>query len=258
MTRTAQLTYGEMKQLHATLIQGVPDDLAPERVRDHIGSGKGRLHEAMGLILRANLSQVDLTVLRAFLQEHEVVKRFQPGVLDEVQALGGQFARAQMTTILAGETLDSQRGNKVIKFWTDWRFQSDEKERLSIAPSVGSEVVYLPRLLEDSLGCTFDKVEKKRSSVQEILDTLPKVDGVRWIVGNAPTINRVLANHHAATGEYLLSGGYTWTTDIYQSPHSGQCRLFVGRFYLSGVGVFIHQSSFWDRFIGLFVLGVPA
>lgn len=67
MTRTDQISFGEMKQLQVTVLQGIPDDLEPERVRGHIGSGKARLHEVLRLVLQSDLAQVDSTQLAALL-----------------------------------------------------------------------------------------------------------------------------------------------------------------------------------------------
>lgn len=255
--RTAQLTNGELKQLAITLLQGVPDDLAPERVRGHIGKGKGKLHEALRLVLQADLSHVDMEVMRSILEGALPVQvaHFQPEVLERVRALGGQFADAHLTTVAGGQTLLSQRDDKVIKFWTDWQFSSEETSRLSVAPSIGSEVVYHKNLVEGSFGCTYDKVEG-RLSVQDILAGLPQVEGLRWIVGNAPTVNQVLTNHLQATGEYLLPA-YTWTSDSYQSPHYGLCRLLVGHFNHDGICVYSLGPDYWFINVGLFVLGVP-
>lgn len=188
------------------------------------------------------------------------VKTFQSGVLDAVRACGGQFEAARVTTVPGGEVLKSQRDNKVIKFWNDWFFQKMKPEqKLSVAPSIGSEVIYLPNVIEGSLGCTYDQVEGKQN-VEDVLDSLPKVEGLRWIIGNTPSVNRVLANHLQETDgqEYLLQGVWTWTTDTYESPDYGLERLLAGGFDGNGVDVDDLVSFGSSGFVGVFVLGVPA
>jgi len=130
--------------------------------------------------------------------------RFIPGVLEQVWALGGQFESARLTVIPEGETLEVQKDTGVIKFRTDWHFNLNKDNKLTVEPSIGSEVIYLRSIADQSRRRTYDKVEGGRHCVQDILDFLPKVDDLLWIVGNTPTINRVLANHRVETGEYLL------------------------------------------------------
>ncbi len=192
-------------------------------------------------------------------------RAFKPGTLEFVQALGGQFAQAWLTSVPGGETLGSQRKSQVIKFRTNWHFDAEEEDRLTIEPSLGSQVIYLPGLVEGSLNCTFNKIEG-RDSVQDILDRLPNVAGVRWIVGNLSKVCRVLANHLKNTrldgGQHLLPNVYTWTMDRYKWSDSddeggGLSRLIVGSFDDDGVHVSDCRPGVGSGFIGLFVLGVP-
>lgn len=107
MTRTAQITFGEMKQLQVTVLQGIPDDLEPERVRGHIGSGKARLHEALRLVLQSDLTQVDSTQLAALLSgrvkfpEKYVGEEVKPAYFDPVRT--GQLMKspAEKLAVLA-------------------------------------------------------------------------------------------------------------------------------------------------------------
>lgn len=190
------------------------------------------------------------------------VAHFQEGVLDAVRSLGGQFEAARLTTVPGGDTLESQWDKRVIKFWNDWFFQKMKPEqKLTVEASIASEVIYLPNIIEGSLGCTYDKVEGgNKQSVEEILDSLPKVEGLRWIIGNVPTVNRILANHLQETDgkEYLLSGVWTWTTDTYESPDYGLLRLIAGSFRSGGVTVDLLRPFRSHDDVGVFVLGVPA
>lgn len=260
-TQTAQLTAGQMKELVSALVEGVPAFLTPQQAQSLIGN-KSYLHEWLQFILAGNIwdgigpGTLRVDDILKFAQEHRgAVRRFAPGVLESVRALSGQFEQARMTTVPSGETLEFQRSNKVIKFWTDWHFKPLERERLVVSSTLGSEVIYLPGVVEGSLRCTFDKVEG-RDCVQDILDCLPNVEGLRWIVGNLPTINRILANHLRGTGEYLLPDVYTWTDGIYMSPSYGLRRLVVGNFDSGGVDVNTYRPDSWGD-VGLFVLGVP-
>lgn len=244
-TQTA-LTIDQLKELAAAITQGIPTDLPADRAQALIGKKK-ELHERIRLALTS-------------LQWPPILapdRKFAPGVLDLVQALGGQFAAARLTTTPVGDTLPSQRDQGVIKFRTDWHWKSEEKERLSISPSVGTEVIYLTDLLEDSLGCTFETVEGVKS-MQAILQSLPQVPNLRWVVSSTPTINRVLANHLQETGQYLLPTVYTWTTDTYQYPGEALNLLLVGFLVSGGVGVIRQHPQYGLGNIGLFVLGVPA
>src|SRR3989344_3602550 len=190
------------------------------------------------------------------------VAYFQPGVLDAVRACGGQFEAARLTTIPGGETLKSQRDGKIIKFWTDWHFKKlKSEEKLTVEPSIASEAIYLPNIVEGSLRCTYDRTEgQERLCVEDIIGSLPKVEGLRWIIGNTSSINRVLANHSQKTmgQEYLLRGVCTWTTDTFESPEYGRTLLIVGSYAPVGVDVSPLEPFVSMDDVGLFVLGVPA
>ncbi|HEX7456394.1 MAG TPA: hypothetical protein VF303_02925 [Candidatus Nanoarchaeia archaeon] len=187
------------------------------------------------------------------------IKRFeQPEeILAKVLSFGDQFETARLTVIPGGETLESQRDNGVIGFRSNWHFNPEEIARLSVSPSIGSEVIYLADLIEGSLDCTYDKVDE-RDHVEAILDRLPKVEGLQWIVGNTTSINRVLANHLEETGVELLPTVYTRASDTYNHPTYGLRRLFVGRLCSRRVRVDYLPPSRSDGSVGLFVLGVPA
>lgn len=250
------------RRILTLVVQGIPE-LSEEAIERHLKHA-ALLHRVEAAVLQADLTKVgDLNALVRFFQPSlstelsSGIRRFGPGVLDAVQALGGQFAQARMTEVAGGETLESQRRGEVIKFWTDWHFKAEEQARLRVAPSLASQVIYLPHLFENSLGCTFEKVEVGRLSVQEILDSLQKVGGLRWIIGNMPTINRVLANHLKETGRYLLPRVSTWTTDKYEHPEYGLSRLVAGPFASHGVRVDYLRPEDWYDGIGFFVLGVP-
>ncbi len=184
-------------------------------------------------------------------------RSFKSGVLETVKELGGQFARARLTQVPGGKTPNSQRNQ--IKFWTTYRRESDVAEKLN-GPAVGSEVIYLPRLVENSASSTCYKVNNGRVCVQDILNRLPEVEGLRWIVGNLATVCRVLANHRKATRRHLLPNVYTWTTDNYKLSEGlgGAIEVWiVGECSPDGVGVITYPLRHWDDDIGLFVLGVP-
>lgn len=245
------------RRLAAMLLEGAPADIPGETIKCHLRN-KALLHKAEEALLRADLTRVDLEALTRLLRPElsNEVRRFAPGVFDSVCDLGGQFSKALMTTVPGGETLESQHRDRVIKFWDDWLFAQKKQEYLTVAPSVAGQVIYLPDLVEGSLRCSFDEVEEGRKSVEEIIASLPKVQGLRWTVGNMPTVNRVLANHLKETGEYLLPGVYTWTTDEYNSPTVGRCRLVVGVFRSFGVDVLFLPPVGRYGSVGLFVLGV--
>lgn len=248
------------RRLAVLLFEGIAEDIPEETTRRHLRN-KALFHKVEEALLRADLTGVDLeAVIRLLRPPTELsseIRRFGSSVLDSVRALGGQFAKARMTEVPGGETLESQRRSGVIKFFTDWHFEAEEQARLQVAPSLASQVIYLPHLLEGSRRCTFEKVEDGRLSVQEVLDSLPKVEGLRWIIGNTPTINRILANHLEETGWYLLPTTSTWTTDGYEHPKYGLGRLLVCRFGSGGVDVSRLRPEFWFDGVGLFVLGVP-
>lgn len=240
------------RRLAALFFDGMPGNIPEETANRHLRN-KAPFHRVEEALFRADLTKVDVEAVIRLLQPGPASEiRFAPGVLDRVQALGGQFAQARMTEVPGGETLESQRRDEIIKFWTGWHFETEEVERLTVASSIGSEVVYLTDLVEGSLRFSYDKVDSDRKSVEEILASLPQVEGLRWIIGNTPTINRVLANHLRETGEYLLPGVCTWTTDEY-----GLRALLVGLFGSDGVVVDYLRPGFWYVGVGVFVLGVP-
>lgn len=238
------------RRLAVLVFEGIPGDILEETKNRHLRN-KAPFHRVEEALLRADLTNIDLEAVIWLLQSSQI-RRFARGVLDRVRSLGGQFAQARMTEVLGDETLESQNRDKVVKFWTGWHFETEEVECLTVAPSIGSEVVYLTDLVEGSLRCSYDKVDSGGKSVEEILASLPQVEGLRWIVGNTPTINRVLANHLRETGEYLLPGVYTWTTDEW-----GLRRLIVGLFVSCGVYIDSLDPEDWRDYVGLFALGVP-
>lgn len=248
------------RALAVHVLQAIPE--VPEEVKKAHFNQAELSHTLIRELLMADPKRVDVWAFRQAIHGQARIfgriRCFTPGVLDAVRALGGQFARAWVTEVPGGETLESQRRDNVIKFWTNWHFLPEKAVCLTVAPSIASEVISLPDLIVGSLRCSFDKAEKEdRKSVEEIIASLPKVQGLRWIVGNAPTVCRVLANHLEESGEYLLSGVYTWTTDEYKSPEYSRCRLVVGGCSPFGVSVSCFRPGVWRGVVGLFVLGVP-
>lgn len=246
------------RRILTLVVQGIPG--LPEEVIERHLKHAALLHEAEAALLRADLTKVDLEALVRLLQPElsNEIRLFVPGTLDRVHTLGGQFAKARITTVPGGETLESQQRDKVIDFSAGRYFPPNKgATRLTVAPSIAGQVVYLPGLVTDSLKCSFDKIEAGRLSVQEILDSLPKVEGLRWIIGNVPTVCRVLANHLKETDKYLLSGVYTWTTDKYGLARR-LLRLLVGLFVSYGVDVRGLKPGSWSVNVGLFALGVPS
>lgn len=247
------------RRLATLVFEGIAGDIPEETIKRHSGN-KAPFHRVEEALLRADLTRVDLGAVIRLLQPTELsneIRRFAPGVLDAVRALGGQFAGARMTEVPGGETLGSQRRNDVIRFRTDLYFSKRRQMDLQLTSSQASQVIYLPNLVEGSLGCTFDKGNLELVSVEELLGSLPKVEGLRWICGNAPTICRVLANHlKETTDEYLLKSVCTWTTEEYKYPR-GLFRLLVGFFDSRDVFVSLLGPERWPVDVGLFVLGVP-
>lgn len=241
------------RRLAVLVFEGIPGDILEETKNRHLRN-KALFHRVEEALLRADLTNVDLEAVIWLLQSSQI-RRFARGVLDRVRSLGGQFAQARMTEVPGDETLESQNRDKVVKFRTFWHFDPEEQARLRVVPSLASQVIYLPDLVEGSLECSFDKVEDERLSVWEILDSLPKVEGLRWIVGNSPTINRVLVNHLKEAGEHLLPMLQTWTVDKYSQY--GLNHLIVGRFGSYSVDLNCLWPDSWGGLIGLFVLGVP-
>lgn len=236
------------RRILTLLVQGIPE-LPEEAIERHLKNA-APLHWIEAAILRADLTKVNLDDLGRLL-----IRRFAPGVLDSVRGLGDQFAKARMIEVPGGETLESQRRNKVIEFRTKWYFEARVQTHLRVTPSLASQVVYLPGLVEDSLYCPYDEIDKKK-----ILASLPQVQGLRWIVGNAATVCRVLATHLKETGECLLPEVYTWTTDEFNSPRFGLSHLIVGDFDSYVVSVQSQEpwgDGGWCGVLGLFVLGVP-
>lgn len=239
------------------IIPAVPGDVTEEVIKSHLGN-RAHSHNLIRELLRTDPMLVDFEAFRAVLRRG-ATEFSDPGILEQVRSLGDQFANARMTTIPGGESFDEQRNRKVIKFRTDWHFKREERERLTIESSIASQVIYLPNLVEGSISCTYDKTEEEGGlCVADVLASLPKVSGIHWIVGNPPTVTRVLANHLKETEEYLLPGFYTWTTGEYQSKEYGLDRLVVGYFDADSVSVSSMEPGDWDGDSGLFVLGVPA
>lgn len=252
-SRTTSLVDRRLLEL---VVPAIPGDVSEEVIKAHLAD-RARSHNLIRELLRTNPNLVDLEAYLALLRRG--VSEFKdPGVLEQVRGLGGQFREARLTSVSGGETFDDQRNHKVVKFWTDWQWKREERKRLTIGLSIASQVIYLPTLVEGSLRCTYDKTEEEgRLYLEEILAQLPKVAGLRWIVGNPPTVTRVLANHLRETGEHLLTNLYTWTTGGYQNPQYGLRRLVVGCFDADGVYVDHLRPVDWHDFVGLFVLGVP-
>lgn len=248
------------RRLLSLVTTGVPGGV-PEDVIKQNQNHAALFHRAIAELCGSDISLVDMSLLSKVLQGGRIsvalrTKKFRRGVLAAVRSLGGQFAQARMTEIVGGETLVSQRDNDVIRFWNNWHFNPEEEARLTVGSSISSQVIYLPDLVKDSLNCSSVQVEGKKS-VAEIIASLPKVEGLRWIVGNTPTINRVLANHLKETNVYLLQGRYTWTTDEYNSVEYGLRLLIVGVFHSRRVNVNALPPVGSDVVLGLFILGVP-
>lgn len=254
------------RRLVTHLIDAIAVGIPEEAVKAHLRS-RAPSHRLIQELLRADPTLVDQKSFSRVLRgevwpivPHMPIKEFRPGILDDVRALGGQFEGTHLTAVPGDETLELQRDDRVILFRTDWHFKlkPEDKWRLRVFPTIASQVIYLEDLVEGSLGCTYDKTEKEGiKAVQEILDSLPKVEGLKWIVGNTPTINRVLANHLKETGNHLLPGLYTWTTDTYESEEYGLSRLIAGGFSSDGVSVSRLSPGGSFGLVGLFVLGVP-
>ena len=244
------------RRLVIHVAQAIPEDVPEEVIKAHLQEA-ALSHRLIRGLLSVDPAMVNEEVFFQVLGGK--IREFKDpnSVLERIHALGGLFAQARLTTVPGGETLGSQR-DRVIVFWTDWHWKDDERVRLTVAPSIASQVVYLEGLVEGSLGCTYDKTEEEgRKYVQGILDSLPKVKGLRWTLGNTPTVNRILANHLKETGKYLLPYVYTWTTDEYENKTSGLCRLVAGVFHSLGVFVRRLRPCESNDFVGLFVLGVP-
>ncbi|MBI4059152.1 hypothetical protein HY404_02845 [Candidatus Microgenomates bacterium] len=240
-------------------VQAVPGDVREEVIKGHLNN-KARSHNLIRELLGTDPTKVNLELFAQALKGTNIpvaIREFASSdMLEQVKALGGQFGEAWMTEVPGGETFDQQR-DRVIKFWSSWHWEKKEKVRLTIEPSIASQVIYFPNLIEGSLGCTYDKIDEEgKLCADEIRDSLPHVAGLRWIVGNPPTVTRVLANHLQETGEYLLPNIYTWTNGKCQ-PQYGLRQLVVGGFHGGGVGVGSLRSGHWDDVVGLFVLGVP-
>ena len=168
-------------------------------------------------------------------------------LLKQVQALGGQFEDARSMNIPSGCTFKSLKEDKVIKFLSDWIFEEDN---LTIKETKEQEVIYLPNLVEDSSGKAYNNLE-------QFLTTLPKIDGLKWIIPTSSQVCYVLGKHYKEHKEYLLKDYWTWTTDTYKYS-GGLGRLLVGLFRGSGIGVSYHDPDGWLDNVGLFVLGVPS
>ena len=116
-------------------------------------------------------------------------------LLKQVQALGGQFEDARSMNIPSGCTFKSLKEDKVIKFLSDWIFEEDN---LTIKETKEQEVIYLPNLVEDSSGKAYNNLE-------QFLTTLPKIDGLKWIIPTSSQVCYVLGKHYKEHKEYLES-----------------------------------------------------
>lgn len=186
-------------------------------------------------------------------QQENSWKRFDIDTLEKVKALGGQFARAQLMVTPGGETLVSQWDIGIFLMQTHFRFANiNPEEKLITTASVRGEIIYLPNLLEGSTGCTYQAGE-------EIVAHLPKVGGLRWIIGNAATVSRVLRHHLKESGDtqFLLRNYYTLTTDSYDSEGIGLVHLTVGGYTIAGIDVDALRDEHSSPIVGLLGIGVP-
>lgn len=255
-TRTALVD----RRMIEHIIQAVPGDVDERVIKGHLNNA-ALSHKLIGELLATDPSQVNQALFaQALARASTAVRGFASAdILEQVRSLGGQFTGARFTAVPGGETLEEQRRRQVIKFWTDWHWKKEKRARLSVEPSIPSQVIYLSDLVEGSLRCTYDKTkEEGRLYVEEVLASLPGVAGLKWIVGNTPTVLRVLTNHLKETGVYLLPNVYTWTSDSYRDPeYTGFLRLLVGYLRAHGVDVNYLEPAHWLARVGLFVLGVP-
>src|SRR3990167_11105733 len=137
-------------------------------------------------------------------------------LLKQVQALGGQFEDARSMNIPSGCTFKSLKEDKVIKFLSDWIFEEDN---LTIKETKEQEVVYLPNLVEDSSGKAYNNLE-------QFLTTLPKIDGLKWIIPTSSQVCYVLGKHYKEHKEYLLKDCCT-----YKCQSSKSSNLSVNTLY---------------------------
>lgn len=87
-------------------------------------------------------------------------------------------------------------------------------------PTIAHSVAYQPGFLPNTLNRPFDECA---DLVAEFGRSVPS--GCRAIVGQAAVYVEILWRHALVTGEFPLTGGYTWTSDQYPAGH-----LVVGVF----------------------------
>lgn len=234
------------RRLVSHLVDAIPGDLESGVVKAHLNNA-ALSHRLIQKLLKVDPTQVDIEMFSRALGPQGDIKRFSSDVLDHVRAMGGQFACARLIEVLGGET-KSQLDHFVRIF------DSDELMKLA---SINSQVIYIPTLVEGSLGCTWNEAVEK---IIKNLNTRYSVEGLRWVMPSAPTVNRVLVAHFEQTGEYLLRNVYTWTIDEHKCfrRYGGPCMLTIGFFRQRRVSVSHMAPGCWGHGVGLFVLGVPA
>lgn len=239
-----------MGEATLSLINQFQKKLAAER---NSGDFLARLNKRWDLVrIVGNVGDGEARKILSVLQARPKV--FREGVLESVHALGDLARKAQMTNIPGGETLHSQSQAGLMKFKLgSWHFNLKPEETLETGTTVSGQVIYLLDTLRGSLGCN-------RAGAAALVGQLPPVEGLRWTLGNAPTIVGILANHLKTTGSPLLCWEETWVEGYYQnlSQSVSLMPLSVGCFDPND-GVRVHNQDV-DRGVsdlGVFVLGVP-
>lgn len=101
------------------------------------------------------------------------------------------------------------------------RFFRDQIARVHPAPSIEGEIAYRPGLMPESLNTSVADLDGLLTRLNGILPA-----GASAQVPPAATCIWLLAEHFARTGEWPLTGCFTWTADRYGD--SGNQRLVAG------------------------------
>lgn len=157
------------------------------------------------------------------------VGTFAPGVLDQVQALGGLFNEASLCQLV------SER-----RWWPN------------LEPSWVGEVVCLPTLLRNSYACTVTPVDGHRY-VDQLLAEIPSVLGIKWVMGNVSTCWQIFQ----ILGGKWLEDCYTRSTDRVRLPREGRVSLIIGNCDDRRPLVTSMADDSWGSNVGLWPIGIP-
>lgn len=198
------------------------------------------------------------------------IEKFAPGVVKRVRATD-KYKGALLTTIPMGDTVESLERDGV---------KLDLHRGLAgdlpvFSLPTASRVIYLPNPINGFLEAFNLDEEKslserymddtKRGNVEQVLQALPDIPGVRWEIPSTIIATRILLNHlKSKRNKYLLPGDYVWTSDQLESNRHGSVRLVVGCFGQSTAGSNVISVRYLPNGLeeeqnkaGIFIVGFP-